>query len=326
MDRGTGYDLIGDIHGCATSLRMLLERLGYREQSGIYRHARRKVIFLGDVVDRGPRIRESVHLVHAMVEAGEAEIVMGNHEYNYLCYQTPLKDNPDLYLRERNARHQRIVQETLDQFANHPQDERDMLAWIREMPLYLEKEDLRVVHACWHQPLINRLKQTLGARPLVVDEFLYSSAVNNSFEWLVTDRLLRGTHLRLPNNEVMISKDGFRRHFFRTKFWAQQPQTLGDVAFQPDPLPEHIARMPLSAANLTEMQYYDVNERPLFIGHFWCEGEPEPVAPNIACLDYSAVKYGKLVAYRFDGETEIDPAKFVWVDVDREFPREGAYG
>ncbi|MBR7342169.1 serine/threonine protein phosphatase, partial [Klebsiella pneumoniae] len=44
---------------------------------------------------------------------------------------------------------------------------------------------------------------------------------------------------------------------------------------------------------------------------------PAPIRDNLACLDYSAVLYGKLAAYRLDDETRIDPHKFVWVDVDR---------
>ena len=55
----------------------------------------------------------------------------------------------------------------------------------------------------------------------------------------------------------------------------------------------------------------------LFVGHYWCNGTPAPLRPNLACLDYSAVKYGKLVAYRLDDEAQIDPRKFVWVDVER---------
>ena len=55
----------------------------------------------------------------------------------------------------------------------------------------------------------------------------------------------------------------------------------------------------------------------MFVGHYWMEGDPEPITPNIACLDYSAVKYGKLVAYRMDDERELDRNKFVWVDVPR---------
>jgi hypothetical protein len=316
-----GYDLIGDIHGCSETLRILLDRLGYRLERGVYRHPQRRVIFLGDIVDRGPHIRETYEIVRAMVEAGEAEIVIGNHEYNYLCYRTENPDKPGTFLREHTPRHQRIVQETLDQFANYQNDERDMLSWIMDMPLFIEKDDLRVVHACWHSTLIKRLQTQVPSCPRITKEFLYKSAVPNSFEFLVMDRLTRGTHLRLPNNEVMVSKDGFRRHFFRTKFWSREPQFMGDVVFQPDPLPEHIARTELTPADHIDLQHYGPEERALFIGHYWCEGEPKPVADNIACLDYSAVKYGKLVAYRFDGERELDSSKFVWVDVNAEFPR-----
>ena len=319
-----GVDLIGDIHGCAASLRLLLERLGYMESRGAYRHPSRRAIFVGDLIDRGPRIRETVEIVRSMVEAGQAEIVMGNHEYNYLCFRTEVRDSPGRYLRDHTPRNSRIVQQTLNQYANHPNDERDLLAWILDIPLLIEYDSVRVVHACWHKPLIDRLRTEVSADARVDLDFIHRSIEHESFEHLVMDRLLRGTHMRLPNNEVMISKDGFRRTFFRTKFWAQNPQKMIDVVFQPDPLPEHIAMEPLSAANLTQLQYYSPEERALFIGHFWCEGEPKPVAPNIACLDYSAVKYGKLVAYRFDGESEIDPGKFVWIDVDQEFPREGA--
>lgn len=45
------------------------------------------------------------------------------------------------------------------------------------------------------------------------------------------------------------------------------------------------------------------------------EGEPEPLARNIACVDFSVAKPGgKLVAYRWDGEDELSSDKFVWVE------------
>jgi hypothetical protein len=46
--------------------------------------------------------------------------------------------------------------------------------------------------------------------------------------------------------------------------------------------------------------------------------EPAPITENIACLDYSAVKYGRLVAYRMDDERCLSREKFIWVDVERE--------
>ncbi|MDI3326841.1 metallophosphoesterase [Pontibacterium granulatum] len=317
-ERLQGYDLIGDVHGCALSLQKLLEKLGYSKQGGIYRHATRKVIFLGDIVDRGPRIREALHIVRDMVDAGEARIVMGNHEYNYLCYLTPGRPGSGMpYLREHTARHRRILNETLEQFEHHPQEQAEFLRWIREMPLFLEFDDFRVVHACWHQPLIDRFLAQYPDRVLT-DDFLHRSSHQGSMEWTLMDRLLRGTHLRLPNDEVMISKDGFKRRFFRTKFWSQSPLYYADVVFQPDPLPAHVARMKLTEQDREDLLHYDLDQKPLFIGHYWRDGEPAPITSNIACLDYSAVKFGKLVAYRYDGEQELRKEKFIWVDVLKE--------
>ena len=53
------YDLIGDIHGHADALQQLLGNLGYTQQKGGYRHPERRAIFLGDFIDRGPKIRET---------------------------------------------------------------------------------------------------------------------------------------------------------------------------------------------------------------------------------------------------------------------------
>lgn len=57
------YDLIGDIHGHADALQQLLKKLGYYRQKGVYRHPDRQAIFLGDFIDRGPRIREMLEIV-----------------------------------------------------------------------------------------------------------------------------------------------------------------------------------------------------------------------------------------------------------------------
>ncbi len=317
-----GYDLIGDVHGCALSLELLLDKLGYSKKNGVYSHPERQVIFLGDIVDRGPRIREALHIVYAMVQAGNAQIVMGNHEFNFLSYCTKGKEGSGLnYLREHNPRHHRILAETLEQFEHYPDERQMFLEWIREMPVYLEFDHFRVVHACWHQKLIDRFGQAYSEH-IIDDHFLHRSSKRGTFEWTVMDRLLRGTHLSLPDGQVMVSRDGYERRFFRTKFWSEEPEFYSDVVFQPDPLPGHIARMRLTKQDYKDLLYYGPDEKLLFIGHYWCEGEPAPITPNIACLDYSAVKYGKLVAYRLDDEKTIQPDKFLWVDVQTEITDE----
>ncbi|MGB2109035.1 MAG: metallophosphoesterase, partial [Marinobacter vinifirmus] len=116
-----GYDIIGDIHGCANTLQRLLDQMGYRKVNGVYRHPKRQAIFIGDIIDRGPRIREALHLVRDMVEHGAARIVMGNHEYNALGYCTRARPGSGKqFLREHNPRHDRLIKETLEQFDAYP--------------------------------------------------------------------------------------------------------------------------------------------------------------------------------------------------------------
>ncbi|HEX7184184.1 MAG TPA: AAA family ATPase [Thermoanaerobaculia bacterium] len=82
FDRGP-FDLIGDIHGCGGELEEMLTRLGYQpDPAGVWRHSEgRRAIFLGDLVDRGPRIPDVLRIVMDMVEAGVALCVPGNHDF-----------------------------------------------------------------------------------------------------------------------------------------------------------------------------------------------------------------------------------------------------
>lgn len=312
-----GYDIIGDIHGCARTLEHLLEQMGYSKRNGVYQHPRRQAIFIGDIIDRGPRIRESLHLVRDMVEHGSARIVMGNHEYNALGYCTRARPGSGRdFLREHNARHDRLIRETLEQFDHYPQEWNEFLEWFYTLPLFIEEEHFRAVHACWDERLIRQFLESQGSA-CIDEDFLHASAAIDSFAGQVMDTLLRGTDLPLPDGTSIKGKDGYTRKFFRTKFWADNPKTYGDVVFQPDPLPEEVARRELSPKERSEILQYPIGERPVFVGHYWMEGEPAPLKPNVACLDFSAVKYGKLVAYRLDDEPELLPEKFVHVNVER---------
>ncbi|MFV8571486.1 metallophosphoesterase [Marinobacter sp. SBS5] len=312
-----GYDIIGDVHGCANTLEQLLEQMGYRKLNGVYQHSRRQAIFIGDIIDRGPRIRESLHLVRDMVERGSARIVMGNHEYNALGYCTRARPGSGKqFLREHNPRHDRLIKETLEQFDAYPHEWNEFLEWFYTIPLFIEEEGFRAVHACWDQALIDQFRESQGGA-CIDEDFLHASAAIESFAGQVMDTLLRGTDLRLPEGVKITGRDGYTREFFRTKFWADSPQTYADVVFQPDPLPPEVARMKLAPEERAQLITYPQDAPPVFVGHYWMDSEPAPLKHNVACIDYSAVKYGRMVAYRMDDEKVLSKDKFVWVDVSR---------
>jgi protein phosphatase len=76
------FDVIGDVHGCCDELEELLQQLGYvRNGDGAWRHPEaRRAIFVGDLVDRGPRIADTLRTVMAMSQVGSALCVPGNHD------------------------------------------------------------------------------------------------------------------------------------------------------------------------------------------------------------------------------------------------------
>ena len=80
------FDIIGDVHGCFDELTELATQLGYVEQpGGAWQHPEgRKLLFVGDLVDRGPKIPEVVRLVMESVQAGTALCVPGNHDMKFM--------------------------------------------------------------------------------------------------------------------------------------------------------------------------------------------------------------------------------------------------
>jgi len=110
FDRGP-FDLIGDIHGCGDELEELLASLGYApDDTGIWRHpAGRKAVFLGDLVDRGPRVVDVLRIVMGMVKADTALCVPGNHDVKLLKW-----------LRGRNVRVAHGLQQSIDELEAEP--------------------------------------------------------------------------------------------------------------------------------------------------------------------------------------------------------------
>jgi protein phosphatase len=113
------FDVIGDVHGCAEELDALLDRLGYAPGAdGVRRHAEgRKAVFVGDLVDRGPQVAAVLKTVMAMVEAGSALAVPGNHDVKLVKA-----------LRGRNVQVRHGLQASLDSLAAEDEAFRERVA------------------------------------------------------------------------------------------------------------------------------------------------------------------------------------------------------
>ncbi|MFF0090229.1 polynucleotide kinase-phosphatase [Streptomyces canus] len=95
------FDIVGDIHGCASELESLLGKLGYTD--GVHPEGR-TAVFVGDLVDRGPDSPGVLRRVMSMVKSGNALCVPGNHENKY-----------GRYLKGRKVQHTHGLAETIEQ-------------------------------------------------------------------------------------------------------------------------------------------------------------------------------------------------------------------
>ena len=298
------HDLIGDIHGHADALQQLLGNLGYTRQNGVYRHPERQAIFLGDFIDRGPKIRETLAIVRPMIDSGAALAVMGNHELNALAFHTPDPEKPCEHLRPHNEKNSHQHAETMRQV---PAGElASYLAWFRTLPLWLELEGLRVVHACWDETRMARISGP------VTDAFLYSSCSPQGSMFEPVEAVLKGKEAKLPSGTTFRDKDGHERSSTRVK-WYEHPNghTYRTYAMASEPIESDL---PLPDEVIQAAVPYPEDAKPVFVGHYWLSGrQPELLRRNIACVDWSVAKGGFLCAYRWDGEQKLDARKFAWV-------------
>ena len=140
-------DVIGDVHGEIDALNNLLGHLGYAADG---RHPDgRHLVFVGDLTDRGPESPAVLKKVMALVEGGHAQLILGNHELNLLRNEE--KDGNSWWVNP-------------DKPGEHPaepvrhEDKAMMHQFLETLPIALEREDLRIVHACWNSEAIATLR------------------------------------------------------------------------------------------------------------------------------------------------------------------------
>jgi hypothetical protein len=316
-----GYDIIGDVHGCATQLEDLLSRLGYgrNDWTAAYWHPRRRAIFVGDLIDRGGEQLRMLEIVKRMVDAGSAQIVMGNHEFNAIGYATEHSAGSGDYVRSHSDKHKDQHKAFLEQ-VNDTQ-RAYYVEWFKTLPLWLDLGDLRVVHACWHEQSLKAVERQLGSsRFNALDQFVRASAKGDPL-YEAIETLLKGPEISLVDHgqPAYLDKDGHTRERARICWWNQDATTLREIAemggdFTTEdgaPYPE----LPDIEIPAKTRSYVYTGAVPVFYGHYWRRGSPTHLrdwTDHSACVDFSAVTPGgTLTAYRWSGESQIRVENYV---------------
>jgi hypothetical protein len=138
-------DIVGDVHGEVAALEQLLGKLGY--ENGVHPDGR-KLVFVGDLVDRGPDSPTVVERVMSLVESGTAQCIIGNHELNILLGEC--KDGNEWFFEPDSKA-------ASDMQPIRRGQKRAFLEFFAGLPLALENDELRIVHACWHEESLEKL-------------------------------------------------------------------------------------------------------------------------------------------------------------------------
>jgi hypothetical protein len=318
-----GLDIIGDVHGHVKPLRALLGRLGYQidPADGVYRHPQRRAIFVGDLIDRGSEQREVLQLVKAMVDGDSADIVMGNHEFNAIAYATPNPNQPNEFLRKNTEKNRTQHSAFLGQLDDD--ERRSWIDWLKTLPLWLDNGQIRVVHACWHEPSIRVVQEQCGGDRLT-DEQLADAATKGNDLYRAVEILLKGPEIDLTKygQEPYLDWGGISRTEARVRWWDPAATTLRDLADvrgvrteTGDPYGELPARE-VEPQDGPTFVYTD--PVPLFYGHYWLnwKDRQQDWTTYTACVDFSAAGGGPLVAYRWTDEPTIDVDNYLPHDPD----------
>jgi hypothetical protein len=317
-------DLIGDVHGELEALDRLLGLLGVDIVRGT---ASRPLVFLGDLVDRGPDSPGVVARVRGLVDAGIANCVLGNHEQNLL--EGDCKEGSGWFFGhgprntvdgfDRRLADGRVVRET---FASRPASatERDeILRFFGDLPLIRSRTDLRVVHAAWSPAALAALPEEGDVASLsrvfqrTIEERLIREGV---MERARVQRAAWGEIAELGNKPGEYLPDVARRAYEEQMGNPIQQLLSGPEAYIPY---ERIFYAGGKWRFVTRQRWWEehVEEQAVVVGHYWrlrgarIEGKVDVwdgVGPfdwagpkrNVTCIDYSV---GRRFAERAQGRT-----------------------
>lgn len=287
-------DIIGDVHGKREELEQLLMNMGYKALSGIWRHPQgRKALFVGDLVDRGADVAGVLKLVKAMGDAGEAIVLLGNHEFNLLCWYT--SDQMDNYLRPHTEKNAEVIIRSTEYFDRDPDAKEMYLEWFQRLPIRIEMNGARFVHAYWGQNEVDLLAERNSLKACGWGD----PAFRKLPVGIAVELLIKGPEVRLPQGYHTIDRQGSKRKKARCAWWKDgRRHSLRDMIV---PFTEQLPEIPYRDEIGELHEWYAPDQPPVFIGHYGFKEYPGLLSANVACVDYVQKGTKSIGAYRWNG-------------------------
>jgi hypothetical protein len=188
-------DIVGDVHGEIDPLRSLMRHLGYDEASS--HPDGRRLVFVGDLTDRGPDSPAVVNLIQRLTETGRAQCVLGNHDLNILIDHHK-HENKWFYGEAFLDGDGKVVPQVLADETTRQQ----VLEFFRTLPIALERGDLRVIHACWNDAMIDSARESSDVVGLYKQ---HHELIESSFSDLQLDDIDQGLEHQNKNPVKLLS-------------------------------------------------------------------------------------------------------------------------
>lgn len=299
LPAGVPLDIIGDVHGELEALQSLLHHLGY-QADGQHPQGRR-LVFVGDLCDRGQNSPAVLAWFKQAYDAGYALMVLGNHELNLLVNDP--KDGSGWFFETRLEKDNSMYAP----WQRMPEQEKPALAdWLAQQPLVLQREDIRIVHAAWLPEQIARIEA--NGMDLVAQYRYWDEALNHSLAkapWYAEyqrEQMDYAAAMENPHDLPPHMPATAEYELVRSRFHPFRALTSGveELASQPF----YVSGRWRFTARCAWWEHY-TDSVPVVIGHYWrhwyskkTDSHRENLMPpqnnawhggahNVFCIDYS---------------------------------------
>ena len=262
------------------------------------------VAFLGDFIDAGnsvdmPDDASVLRKVRSLVDQEGALAVMGNHELNAILFHR--RDKKGAPLRCHSSKNVSQHASFLDTIGFATPAAIEWTEWFLNLPLWIELDGLRLVHACWDQVSIDLIKSRRPDGRLLAEDLEEIALKRTDFAKAV-EVLTSGPEVLLPGNHSFLDNKRSRRREVRLAWWKPQQGTWRELA--------------LAVPNVTELpdtpvigcdaiSIYGDDQPPVLVGHYKMKGEPRIEVGQAACLDYPEFR----CVYHWSGERQLTKDK-----------------